>query len=81
MNLLKLWIGLTAAAFVAALIWNFAPVLVPILLLAALLALVTAAIVRAARWLERRKPNGDLSPPPEHPAEHRRARRRSELPD
>ena len=61
MGLIGYWLGGTVLAILGALIWNFAPVLVPAIGVTIGLAVIVAAIVRAARWLERAagRPRGD----------------------
>jgi len=60
-TILKLWFLATAAFLSAALIWAFAPVLVPLLGLTVGLGLLVLAIVAFARWLERKRGvRGDL---------------------
>lgn len=52
-TVLKVWFLATAAFLCGAMIWAFAPVLVPILGLTLGLGVLVAAIVGFARWLER----------------------------
>lgn len=52
-QVLRLWFLATGALLVAAMIWAFVPVLVPILALTAALAVLVSGIVAFARWLER----------------------------
>lgn len=53
MNLVRLWFLATIVFIAGAMIWSFAPVLIPVLALTLLLGLAVAGIVAAARWLER----------------------------
>jgi hypothetical protein len=53
MSLLRLWLLATGTLVLLALIWAFAPILIPIFVLTAGLGVIVAGIVSAARWLER----------------------------
>lgn len=53
MTFLRLWLIGTAIFIVGAMIWGFAPILVPLLLVFVGLAALVAIIVRLARALER----------------------------
>jgi uncharacterized membrane protein YuzA (DUF378 family) len=53
MTFLRLWLIGTAVFIVGAMIWGFAPILVPLLLVFVGLAALVAIIVRLARALER----------------------------
>lgn len=53
MTFLRLWLIGTAVFIVGAMIWGFAPILVPLLLVFVGLAVLVAIIVRLARALER----------------------------
>jgi hypothetical protein len=53
MSLLRLWLLATGALILLAVIWAFAPILIPIFVLTAGLGVVVAGVVAAARWLER----------------------------
>jgi uncharacterized protein HemY len=53
MTFLRLWLIGTAVFIVGAMIWGFAPILVPLLLVFVGLAALVAVIVRLARALER----------------------------
>lgn len=55
MTFLRLWLIGTAVFIVGAMIWGFAPILVPLLLVFAGLAGLVVIIVRLARALERRR--------------------------
>lgn len=60
-TVLKLWLLATAAFLAAALIWAFAPVLVPVLGLTLGLGVLVTIIVGFARWLEQKlRPRGDI---------------------
>jgi len=52
---LKIWFLATAASLSAAVIWAFAPILVPVMALTVGLGGLVAVIVAFARWLERRR--------------------------
>jgi len=53
MSLLRLWLLATGALILLAVIWAFAPILIPIFVLTVGLGVVVAGVVSAARWLER----------------------------
>jgi hypothetical protein len=53
MSFLRLWLLATGALILLAVIWAFAPILIPIFVLTAGLGVVVAGVVSAARWLER----------------------------
>lgn len=55
MSLLKVWFGVTALFVAGAMIWAFAPLLVPMLALTAAMGALVAGIVALARWIERRR--------------------------
>ena len=55
MQLVKLWFLGSGLALAALLTWSFAPVLVPMALVALALAAVVAGIVALARVIERRR--------------------------
>lgn len=61
-TVLKIWFLATAAFLAAALIWAFAPILVPVMVLTVGLGGLVAVIVACARWLERRhgSPRSDI---------------------
>ncbi|MBS0242038.1 MAG: hypothetical protein JSS20_07660 [Proteobacteria bacterium] len=52
--MLRLWFAGTALFITGALIWSFAPILVPIIGIGLLMGCLVLAIVRGARWLEAR---------------------------
>jgi hypothetical protein len=61
MSVLRIWFLATGAVVLLALIWSFAPILIPIFVLTAGLGVIVAGVVSAARWLERvrqRPPDG-----------------------
>lgn len=81
MTMLAWWSFLTIAIVLGFLLWAFAPILIPVLLIVAALAVLVALIVSLARWAtpaahepSRSQQGGNEAPP-------RRARRRSDLPD
>ena len=57
MSFLKIWLIATAVFIVGALVWGFAPILVPLVLVFVGLTVLVAAIVRIARALERWRPS------------------------
>lgn len=54
-TVLRVWFLATGVLLAGWAIWAFAPVLVPLLGLAALMIIPVAAIVAFARWLERKR--------------------------
>jgi hypothetical protein len=65
MNFLRMWFLLTAGILAAALMWSFAPILIPVFMLVGVLGLLVLGIIAAARWLEaRRRPPGLPFDPP-----------------
>lgn len=52
---LRLWLLATALFVGSAMVWSFAPVLVPVLGLTVAIGLLAAAIVGFARWIERKR--------------------------
>ncbi len=63
-SVVRVWFVVTAVFLAGALIWAFVPILVPILGLAAGMAVMVAGIVWLARGLERLK-----SPPVDRPGD------------
>lgn len=61
MNLLRLWLIATAVLLAGAMVWAFAPVLVPVALVLVGLGGLVAAIVALARAFERRWRGGRSS--------------------
>ncbi|MFM9941421.1 MAG: hypothetical protein ACKVP7_18205 [Hyphomicrobiaceae bacterium] len=61
MSIVRVWFATTGILLLGAMIWAFAPVLVPFIALTLGLGLVVAAIVAVARWVERRR--GGPTPP------------------
>jgi len=55
MTLLRAWLWLSLFLVVGWLIWTFAPILVPVLLVTGGLGVLVAAIVTGARRLEKRR--------------------------
>ncbi len=55
MSLIKIWFLGTALLIAGLLVWNFAPILVPVLALTIGLGGLVAAIVRLARYYQRRR--------------------------
>jgi beta-lactamase regulating signal transducer with metallopeptidase domain len=55
MSLLRVWMLATGGGFLLAMTWAFAPILVPLALVALGLWLVVIVIVAAARLLERHR--------------------------
>jgi hypothetical protein len=55
MRILRLWLFATFLAIVCGLIWGYAPILIPVLGIAAGLGLTTWGIVSGARAFERRR--------------------------
>mgnify|MGYP005861895479 CR=1 FL=1 len=55
MSLLRAWLIGTSAAFAGAMVWAFAPILVPLLIVLVVLGGLVAAVVGAARTYERRR--------------------------
>lgn len=53
---LRIWLLVTAGIVASALIWSFAPILVPVIALTAGIGGLVAGIVRLARRIEQRKP-------------------------
>lgn len=58
MSALRLWFGMTAVLLAGAMIWAFAPILVLVIGLLAVLGGLVAAIVWAARAFEKRRGTG-----------------------
>lgn len=54
MSFLRIWLLATCGAIGAALLWSFAPILIPVLLVAAGLGLVAVIVIAAARLIEHR---------------------------
>ncbi|MGD9803332.1 MAG: hypothetical protein AB7E81_00315 [Hyphomicrobiaceae bacterium] len=54
-TILRIWILATVAFLAGALIWAFAPLLVPVLMLTVGLGVIVAAIVSFARWVESKR--------------------------
>jgi hypothetical protein len=61
MNLLRVWFIGTAVLLASAMVWAFAPILVPFFGVSAVLAVLVVVIVSAARAFERRR--GPRLPP------------------
>lgn len=59
MSLLRIWLIATAIILAALAVWAFAPVLVFLVLLLAALAVVSAAMIGLARWLQARRERRD----------------------
>jgi hypothetical protein len=55
MNILAVWFLATAFAIAAALIWSFAPILVPMIAIGLGLGVLVAAVIRLARRIERHR--------------------------
>lgn len=55
MSFLRLWLIATVVFVIGALVWGFAPILVPLVLVFVGLAALVAVIVRLARAFERRR--------------------------
>lgn len=53
MSFLRIWLLATGAVVLLALIWAFAPILIPLFVIAGGLGVIVAGVVAAARWLER----------------------------
>lgn len=53
MTWLRAWFGLSGALIALGFTWAYVPILIPIVVLAALLGGVSMLMVKAARWLER----------------------------
>lgn len=64
MSIIKLWFAGTALVLVAAMIWSFAPVLVPMIGLTVLLGGFVAGIVALARRIESRRLRAAEAPAP-----------------
>ena len=60
MQLLAIWFFVTALVILAALIWAFAPILVPVIAVAVGLGLVVPGIIWLARQLEKYRARSDL---------------------
>ncbi len=65
MPIMTLWFTATGVFIAGALIWGFAPVLIPFIALTLGLALLVGGIVALARWYERRR--GTQMPPAHEP--------------
>ncbi len=65
MSFLKLWLAATGAMLAAGMMWAFAPILIPVLIMAAVLGVVVLGVIAVARWIEaRRQPlDHEASPP------------------
>ena len=55
MSIVRVWLAATFLAMVCGLIWGYAPILIPVLGVAAGLGLMTWGIVSGARAFERRR--------------------------
>lgn len=54
MSFLRIWVLATGGIIGAALLWSFAPILIPVLLVAGGLGLVVVAVIAAVRFIEGR---------------------------
>lgn len=63
MGFLRLWLLLTGVLIAGALMWSFAPILIPMLIVAGLLGLVALGVIAAARWIEGRRRARRVDPP------------------
>jgi hypothetical protein len=82
MRLLTWWLVATGAIVAGFLIWTFVPIVVPILIVVAGLAVVTIAVTSLARVIERQGLNSRVDPGEKAPERPRATpRRRSQLPD
>ena len=62
MSFLKIWLMLTGGIIAAGLMWSFAPILIPVLIIGGVLAPVVLGAVAGARWIAaRRRPAGQAS--------------------
>ncbi len=55
MTLLRLWFAISGGVLGLAFVWAYVPIVIPLLVLVACLGVLTAGVVSAARWLERRR--------------------------
>lgn len=59
MSFLKIWFLATGALLALGMMWAFAPILIPVFIIAALLGIVVFGVIALARWIEARR-----QPPP-----------------
>ena len=65
MSFLQVWFAATGAILAAGLMWAFAPILIPVFIMAAVLGVVVFGVIAVARWIEaRRRPHGHAPDPP-----------------
>ena len=53
-QLLRLWFAATAVIVLGFVLWVYLPVVIPLLVIAAVLGAITQCVVRLARYVERR---------------------------
>jgi len=55
MSFLRIWVLLTGGILAAALMWSFAPILILVIIIGAVLGLVVVGVIAGARWIEARR--------------------------
>lgn len=58
MLVLRLWLLLGVAVVAGWIVWNFVPVLIPMLVVLIGLGAISTAMIRLARWIEQRRAAG-----------------------
>lgn len=55
MSFLRIWFLLTGGLIAAALMWSFAPILIPVFIVGGVLGLLVLGVIAGARWIEARR--------------------------